>query len=109
MAQKVRIIMTDDLDGREADETVSFAIDGRAYEIDLSEDNARKLRGMLHAYMEKGRRLKAARGGGRTAARGASARERSAEIRQWARDNGIKINDRGRIPASVIEPYEAAR
>lgn len=107
MAQKVQIIMTDDLDGGEADETVSFAIDGRNYEIDLSEDNARKLRGMLHGYMEKGRRQKAARGG-RPAARGASARERSAEIRQWARDNGIKINDRGRIPASVIEQYEAA-
>ncbi|MEU5988076.1 Lsr2 family protein [Spirillospora sp. NPDC047418] len=108
MAQKVRIIMTDDLDGGAADETVSFAIDGRTYEIDLSEDNAGKLRGMLHGYMESGRRLKTARGG-RTAARGTNVRERSAEIRQWAKDNGIKINDRGRIPATVIEQYEAAR
>ncbi|TMR40554.1 histone-like nucleoid-structuring protein Lsr2 [Actinomadura geliboluensis] len=107
MAQKVQIIMTDDLDGGEADETVSFALDGKAYEIDLSEDNARRLRGMLHRYMDSGRRLKAARGGS-LAARGTVDRERSAEIRQWAKVHGIKINERGRIPAAVIEQYQAA-
>ncbi|MFC4055564.1 MULTISPECIES: histone-like nucleoid-structuring protein Lsr2 [Actinomadura] len=107
MAQKVQVIMTDDLDGGAAEETVSFGLDGRVYEIDLSEKNANKLRRTLHAYMESGRRLKATRGG-RPAARGAGNRERSAEIREWARQAGIKVNDRGRIPATVVEQYEAA-
>jgi hypothetical protein len=107
MAQKVQVIMTDDLDGGEAGETISFALDGKAYEIDLSEKNANKLRRTLHTYMESGRRLKATRGG-RPAAHGAGGRERSAEIRAWARQSGIKVNDRGRIPANVVEQYEAA-
>ncbi|MEU5994969.1 Lsr2 family protein [Spirillospora sp. NPDC047418] len=107
MAQKVIVRMTDDLDGAEANETVAFAIDGRAYEIDLSEKNADKLRTALHPFMDKGRRLKAVRGGKATA-RSTNSRERSAEIREWARSAGIKVNDRGRIPANVIEQYEAA-
>ncbi|WP_433464995.1 histone-like nucleoid-structuring protein Lsr2 [Spirillospora sp. CA-128828] len=107
MAQKVIVQMTDDLDGDEANETVSFAIDGRAYEIDLSEKNADKLRTALHPFMDKGRRLKAVRGG-KAAARSANSRERSAEIREWAKSAGIKVNERGRIPANVIEQYEAA-
>ncbi|TMR02205.1 Lsr2 family protein [Actinomadura soli] len=107
MAQKVQVTMTDDLDGGEAEETISFALDGKAYEIDLSEKNANKLRRTLHTYMESGRRLKATRGG-RPVSRGTSSRERSAEIRNWARQAGIKVNDRGRIPANVVEKYEAA-
>ncbi|SFO55503.1 Lsr2 protein [Actinomadura madurae] len=58
MAQQVRVTMTGDLDGSEASETVSFAVDGREYEIDLNEKNVSKLRSSLHAYMESGRRLK---------------------------------------------------
>ncbi|NKZ08271.1 histone-like nucleoid-structuring protein Lsr2 [Actinomadura latina] len=107
MAQKVIVQMTDDLDGGEADETVSFAIDGKAYEIDLSEKNADKLRTALHPFMDKGRRFKAVRGG-KAAARSSGGRERSAEIREWAKSAGIKVNERGRIPANVIEQYEAA-
>ncbi|MFA1543551.1 MULTISPECIES: histone-like nucleoid-structuring protein Lsr2 [Actinomadura] len=107
MAQKVIVQMTDDLDGAEASETVSFAIDGKAYEIDLSEKNADKLRSALHPYMDGGRRIKAVRGGKATT-RGTSSRERSAEIREWAKSTGVKVNDRGRIPANVIEQYEAA-
>ncbi|WUI02782.1 Lsr2 family protein [Spirillospora sp. NBC_00431] len=107
MAQKVQVIMTDDLDGGAAEETVSFALDGKAYEIDLSEKNASKLRSALHTYMEGGRRLKVTRGG-RLAPRGTGNRERSAEIRQWAKQAGLKVNDRGRIPATVVEQYEAA-
>ncbi|NEA24570.1 histone-like nucleoid-structuring protein Lsr2 [Actinomadura bangladeshensis] len=106
MAQKVQIIMTDDLDGGAATETVSFAIDGKAYEIDLSEKNADKLRTTLHSYMESGRRLKATRG--KAQARSGSNRERSAEIREWAKKKGIAVNERGRIPGNVIEQYEAA-
>ncbi|MEU8122642.1 Lsr2 family protein [Spirillospora sp. NPDC049024] len=111
MAQKVQIILTDDVDGGEAAETVSFGIDGAAYEIDLSEANAARLRAALHPFMGGGRRLKAVKGGkatGRGAAGASSDRGRSGDIRAWAREQGIAVNDRGRIPADVIEQYQAA-
>lgn len=107
MAQKVQILMIDDLDGGDAEETVTFALDGQKYEIDLSEKNANRLRSTLHTYMKSGRRHKAARGG-RSTARAVSGRQRSAEIREWAKQVGIKVNNRGRVPATVIEKYEAA-
>jgi len=106
MAQKVQVLLVDDLDGGEADETVTFAIDGTAYEIDLSEANAAKLRDSLRPFVEKSR--KAGSSTRKRRQRGASSRERSAEIRAWAKNNGIKVNERGRIPAHVIEQYEAA-
>jgi hypothetical protein len=104
MAQRVEVLLVDDIDGGEADETVRFALDGVQYEIDLSEDKAGQLRSALQPFMEKGRRE---RGKRRAPARAASSRERSAEIRAWARENGIEVNDRGRIPAQVVEKYEA--
>lgn len=106
MAQKVQVLLVDDLDGGEADETVAFSIDGASYEIDLSGANATKLRDSLTPFVEKSR--KAGTATRRRRQRGASSRERSAEIRAWAKNNGIKVNERGRIPAHVIEQYEAA-
>ncbi|TMR00802.1 Lsr2 family protein [Actinomadura soli] len=106
MAQKVQVLLVDDLDGGEADETVAFSIDGASYEIDLSGANATKLRDSLKPFVEKSR--KAGTGSRRRRQRGASSRERSAEIRAWAKNNGIKVNERGRIPAHVIEQYEAS-
>ena len=106
MAQKVHITLEDDLDGGEATETVAFALDGRSYEIDLNDKNAAKLREALARYVAAGRRS----GGSRsTAAKrrtqmGTSARE----IRDWARSNGHKVPDRGRIPSDVREAFEAA-
>ncbi len=107
MAQRVNVILVDDLDGKEADETVTFALDGVEYEIDLSEANATKLRKALEPYVEAGRRAagkagrrrKAARSGGGTSA---------ADIRQWARENGWDVPDRGRVSAEVREAYAAA-
>ncbi|QXJ20534.1 Lsr2 family protein [Actinomadura graeca] len=107
MAQKVQVLLVDDLDGGAAEETVSFSLDGRAYEIDLNKKNAAKLRKAIAPYKDNARKARAA-GGRRGAARVAGNRERSAEIREWARSAGIKVNDRGRIPANVIEQYEAA-
>ncbi|GAA4077492.1 MULTISPECIES: histone-like nucleoid-structuring protein Lsr2 [Actinomadura] len=107
MAQKVQVLLVDDLDGGEADETVQFSIDGASYEIDLSSANAKKLRDSLQPFVEKSRKAGGVRRGGRRQ-RGASSRERSAEIRAWAKRNGIKVNERGRIPQNVIEQYEAA-
>ncbi|TDC40969.1 Lsr2 family protein [Actinomadura sp. KC345] len=108
MAQKVEVLLVDDIDGGEADETVSFSLDGTTYEIDLSKKNAAKLRNGLEPFVAGARKARkpAARGG--RAARTAGSRERSAEIREWAKSRGIKVNERGRIPANVIEQYEAA-
>ncbi|WP_395110228.1 Lsr2 family protein [Actinomadura sp. SCN-SB] len=105
MAQQVQVLLVDDLDGGEAQETVSFSLDGRAYEIDLSEKNATQLRKTLEPFQSSARRI---RGTARRTTRGTSNRERSAEIREWARDRGIPVNDRGRIPAHVVEQFEAA-
>ncbi|MFB6619122.1 Lsr2 family protein [Streptomyces sp. NPDC085524] len=109
MAQKVQVLLVDDLDGGEADETVTFALDGKTYEIDLTTANAEKLRGLLDPYTKGGRRT----GGRATAARGAKARAAAtagstdtAEIRAWAKAQGLNVNDRGRVPADIREAYE---
>ncbi|WP_067462523.1 histone-like nucleoid-structuring protein Lsr2 [Actinomadura macra] len=107
MAQKVEVLLVDDIDGGEADETVSFSLDGTTYEIDLSKKNAAKLRTGLEPFVAGARKARKTTGrAGRT--RTTNSRERSAEIREWAKSNGIKVNERGRIPANVIEKYEAA-
>ncbi|MDX6741799.1 Lsr2 family protein [Actinocorallia sp. A-T 12471] len=110
MARETIVRLVDDLDGGAADETVSFSLDGAAYEIDLSSENAKKLRDSLAAFVEHSRRAGAAKRGRAAgpAKRGASNRERSADIRAWAKGQGIKVNERGRIPASVVEQYDAA-
>lgn len=105
MAQKVQVLLVDDLDHGEADETVSFSLDGVAYEIDLSGDNAQQLRDSLQPFVKVARRASAGR---RRRSRAASSRERSADIRAWAKAHGIKVNERGRIPQTVVEQYEAA-
>ena len=108
MAQKVEVLLVDDIDGGEADETVSFSIDGTAYEIDLSKKNAAKLRNGLEPFVASARKARKTTGRTGRGSRTAGSRERSAEIREWAKSRGIKVNERGRIPANVIEQYEAA-
>jgi hypothetical protein len=105
MAQKVNIILVDDLDGSEADETVSFALDGTSYEIDLNEKNAAKLRDALSGYIGHARRVSTTRKRKSSASTsGPSARE----LRDWARSNGYEVSDRGRVPAEVREAFDAA-
>jgi hypothetical protein len=106
MAQKITVALEDDLDGGPADETVRFGIGGAEYEIDLSKKNAAAFRGQLAPFIEHAR--KAGRGQRHRPGRTASSRERSGGIRAWAKDQGIAVSDRGRIPASVVEQYEAA-
>jgi hypothetical protein len=109
MAQKVNIILIDDIDGSDAVETVSFGLDGSTYEIDLNEKNAKKLRDALATYVGNGRRVAAKRGGrGRSAASKATSDHAPREIRDWARSNGFDVPARGRIPADVREAFEAA-
>ncbi|WP_016910274.1 histone-like nucleoid-structuring protein Lsr2 [Streptomyces xiaopingdaonensis] len=107
MAQKVQVLLLDDLEGGEADETVTFALDGKSYEIDLTSANAEKLRGLLEPYVKSGRRTggRSARGKGR--ASGGSSPD-TAKIRAWAKEQGYDVNDRGRVPAGIREAYEKA-
>src|SRR6478672_7262914 len=105
MAQKITVALEDDLDGGSADETVRFGFGGAEYEIDLSKKNARAFRKQLAPFIEHARR--AGRGQRRRPGRTASSRERSGGIRAWAKDQGIAVSARGRIPASVVEQYEA--
>jgi hypothetical protein len=106
MAQKITVALEDDLDGGPADETVQFGIGGADYEIDLSKKNANAFRRQLAPFIEHARR--AGRGQRRRPGRTASSRERSADIRAWAKGQGITVSDRGRISASVAKQYEAA-
>lgn len=107
MAQKIQVILIDDLDGSTADETVTFALDGVNYEIDLTKENAAALRDDFAKWVGAARKV-TSRGSQRS--RGASRRSGSdaERIRAWARENGHKVSDRGRIPQAVRDAYEAA-
>jgi len=112
MAQKVQVLLVDDLDGGEAEETVSFAVDGSSYEIDLSQKNAEELRDAFAKYVGAARKAGRSSGsGGRSSSAGRSRgstamdRDQAAAIRSWAKKQGLKVSDRGRIPASIIDQY----
>ncbi len=106
MAQKVEITLVDDLDQSNADETVTFGLDGKEFAIDLNKKNARALRDALAKYVANARPV-SNRGGRRSAAKAASGAAPS-EIRAWARDNGFNVPERGRVAAEVREAYAAA-
>jgi hypothetical protein len=113
MAQKVQVILVDDIDGGEADETVSFSLDGVSYEIDLSESNATELRDALAQWVGHARRV-----GGRSTTRRAAAPKKNgaapaakadlAEVRSWARESGYEVSDRGRVSAQILQAYDEA-
>src|SRR5690242_21594380 len=101
MAQKITVALEDDIDGGPADETVRFGLDGSEYEIDLSRKNAAAFRRQLAPFIDHARQ--AGRGQRRSAGRTVASRERTGGIRAWAKDQGIAVSERGRIPASVLE------
>jgi nucleoid-associated protein Lsr2 len=105
VATKVTVVLEDDLDGGPAAETVRFGLDGVEYEIDLSRQHARTFRRELASFLVHARR--AEQGRRRRPARSSSGRRRSGGIRAWAKDAGIQVSDRGRIPASVVARYQA--
>jgi hypothetical protein len=115
MAKQVITLLTDDLDGGEADRTVEFGLDGVNYTIDLSEKNAGKLRKALDPYLSVANRV--GRGGAITSAArraapastGRASREENQAIREWAAKNGYDVSARGRIPSSVVEAYHSRR
>jgi hypothetical protein len=108
MAQKVQVILVDDIDGGSAEETVSFSLDGVSYEIDLSGTNAAKLRDTFAPYVGTARRVGGRSATGRTRGRRRSGDNRTAQIREWARANGHKVNERGRIAADLVAAYDKA-
>jgi nucleoid-associated protein Lsr2 len=109
MAQKVHIVLVDDLDGSEATESVSFGLDGTSYEIDLSEENAAQLRDALAPYVGHARKVGApGRRNGRRSAAASSDGPSAREIRDWARENGYEVPDRGRVSAEVRSAFDAA-
>lgn len=109
MAQRVETFLVDDIDGTEAGGTVSFGLDGARYEIDLSDAHSQKLHDLLEPYLRHARRARSSADRPARPARNSAGREKAARIREWAREEGIEVNDRGRIPASVAARYDAAR
>src|SRR5215469_9925260 len=102
MAQKIAVTLEDDLDGGPADETLRFEFGGSAYEIDLSKKNAKAFRKQLAPFVENARKA----GRGQRRPRTQSGRRRSSDIRAWAKEQGLAVSERGRIPAGVVEQYE---
>lgn len=107
MAQRVQVILEDDIDGGAASETVTFALDGVTYEIDLNEANVSSLRDAFAPYVSAGRRVAGRRKSG-TSSRSSASKGELAKIRQWARANGHEVSDRGRISQKVRDAYAKA-
>jgi len=105
MAQKVTVALEDDLTGG-PDETVRFAFEGTGYEIDLNAKNVAAFHKQLAPYVEHAR--KAGRAQSRRSGRTAANRQRSGDIRAWAKEHGLAVSERGRIPAGIVEQYQAA-
>lgn len=105
VAQRVVVTLSDDIEGGEASETVSFGLDGKSYEIDLNNDNAKKLRDSLARYVEAGRKRAKS---GKTYHRTSVAPDPRA-VRAWAESNGFEVPARGRIPKKVYDAFNAAR
>lgn len=108
MAKRVQVIHTDDIDGSEAAETIAFSLDGITYSIDLSADNAKKLRNVFAPYIAAGERDRSG-----TTRRGGSSRRKTTgtaatDIRAWAAAQGMQVSARGRVSAEVREAYERA-
>ncbi len=113
MAQKVQVILVDDIDGGEADETVSFSLDGVNYEIDLSESNAQELREAFahwvgHARRVSGRSTARRSSGAKKNGAAAAARPDLSEVRAWAREAGYEVSDRGRVSSQILQAYQDA-
>lgn len=112
MAQKTIVELVDDLDGDTAEETVAFALDGVEFQIDLSTENAAKLRDIVAPYIEKARRTGGRRQRGLTSIRGgaptAIGGPENRAIREWARSQGKVVADRGRLPHALVVQFQEA-
>lgn len=112
MAKQLITLLTDDLDGGEADRTIEFGLDGVNYTIDLSDKNIGKLRKALDPYLTSAFKVGRTGANGRIASRGTavpsrSNRDQNQAIRDWATKNGYEVSERGRIPATIVEAFHA--
>jgi Lsr2 len=110
MARQTIVRLIDDIDGKAAKEAVAFSLDGVSYEIDLNAKNADKLRRTFTPYLEKARKVAARRPGRsdrRMGSRSIHDRDRAAQIRHWASEHGVYVNERGRIPSRLAEAYDS--
>jgi hypothetical protein len=112
MATVTRTYQVDDLDGSEDDvSTVQIALDKVTYEIDLSADNAERLREKLARFVDNGTLVTPSRGTKavrKVAKPGPASREQTTAVREWARNNGYEVSERGRISAAVQKAFEEA-
>ncbi len=108
MAQRVQVLLIDDLDGSEGAETVSFSLDGVSYEIDLSEKNAGKLRNDFAKWVGNARKVGRATASGVRSSRRSRSGNDTVAIRAWAKQNGYQVSERGRISREVMEAYAAS-
>ena len=104
MARQIRVFLTDDIDGGEAASTVEFSLGGASYSIDLSEANQAKLQDALAPFIANATRTGRTRKATARTPRGGG----SSEVRSWARANGFEVSDRGRVPATILQAYNAA-
>lgn len=116
MAQKTQIILTDDLDGSEATQTVTFAFQGTSYELDLNDEHASSIEESFSEWVSAARKVSTSGRSAGSATRSSTGRASSTskrgdldEVRAWARENGHTVADRGRIKQSVLDAYDAAR
>ncbi len=110
MAQRTQIVMTDDIDGSEADTTIRFGVGGAEYEIDLNGKHAAQFEKAVSPYITVARNA----GGAGRAARGSRATAngagpRPADVRAWAKSQGIEVKDRGRVPDELVVQFKAAQ
>jgi hypothetical protein len=101
------IELTDDVDGGKAERTIAFGFDGANYEIDLSKKNATAFEKVLRPYVDAARKV--GRSNTRRGRRASAPVRDLSEVREWARANGHAVSDRGRVPAAVLEAYDAAK
>jgi hypothetical protein len=112
MATQTLVQLVDDLDGTASSDvsTVLFSLDGVSYEIDLSEENAERLRGSLSQYVDSARRVGGRlKRGSKAGQNGSGPSHDAGLIRAWANDNGFGLSGRGRIPSHVVEAYKEAQ
>lgn len=106
------VVLVDDIDGTEDARTVRFGLDGKGYAIELSEKNEAKLRKFLEPYVERARtdRKRKKRSSSRASSNGHKAKPpTAAEVRAWAAEAGVEVNEKGRVPQDVIDQYQSAQ
>ena len=103
--QKKVVVLVDDRDGSVAEQTISFAFKGVSYEIDLSNENAEEFERVLSPWISAARRV-GGRLNSRRAGQSTAPESKSSQVRRWAREKGISLSERGRIPTAIIEQFE---